>query len=98
VERDRAEMACVAWTEVKEIYTFKRDLFGYDSVSLLFELRDPDRELEIWEEMSGFSDVMAEIPRRFPNVAKNWFEKVCFPPFATNWTKLHGPSDPPPSR
>ena len=90
---DRGETLAIAWADVAEIATFKRDLYIYDDIRLSFRRRGTDLWLEISEECAGFPEMAAEMRRRFPTIDEAWYLDVMQPPFATNYTLLYGPID-----
>ncbi len=84
----------VQWLEVTRISTYKRDLFGVDSVCLLFELAG-GRSVEVWEEDNGFGRLSDRLHAYFSEVPIDWFETVVHPPFATNARLLYESDQPP---
>ena len=90
VRRGERELFRVRWDEVREIVTFKRDLITTDCVCLGFRTSDQEVYFEVNEEIAGFVLLTDEMIRRFPSIDPDWFGSVTQPPFATNWTRLHG--------
>ena len=90
VDRDEVELFRVIWPDVREIVTFKRDLLTTDCVCLAFRRGESDIYAEVNEEIPGFVALVVELPHRFAGIPPDWFNKVTQPPFATNWTRLHG--------
>lgn len=90
VWRGERELFRVRWDDVREIVTFKRDLITTDCVCLAFRMSDQDDYFEVNEEIAGFVLLTDELIKRFPSINRDWFGSVTQPPFATNWTRLHG--------
>ena len=90
VDRDGMELFFVRWSDVLEIVTFKKDLITTDCVCLAFRRATSDTYAEVNEEIPGFGKLADELPRRFSDVPEDWFARIAQPPFATNWTRLHG--------
>lgn len=79
---DGPHVARVWWDEVREIVTFKRDLFSFDMICLAFRLSN-DEWVEVWEDDPGFPAMTAHLPARFPTIPADWYQQVMFPPFET---------------
>lgn len=90
VRRGERELFRVRWDEVREIVTFKRDQITTECVCLAFRTSDQDVYFEVNDEIDGFVLLTDEMIKRFPSVNPDWFASVTQPPFATNWTRLHG--------
>jgi hypothetical protein len=88
--RGDREVFSVSWEDVREIVAFKRDLITADCVCLAFRTSDEDVYFEVNEEIDGFVLLTDEMMSHFPNIHHDWFGSVPQPPFATNWTRLHG--------
>ena len=80
----------VPWSEVKEIFAFKRDCLGVDLVCMGFRVSEGGEYWELDEEMAGWKELTAEVERRFPDIDRGWWSKVAFPAFETNYTTLWG--------
>jgi len=76
-----------AWSAVRGIRAFKRDLAIVDLVCLAFDL-DTGVTVEVNEEMVGFEVLVEALPARFPAMDAQWREHVVLPPFATNVTPV----------
>ena len=90
----------IAWTNIRKIAAFKRDLFSTDLICWELELKEGFRRgweeikvIEIDEEIEGFQGVFEEAVRR-NMVAPNWLALVMQPAFATNWTIIYDSSVP----
>jgi hypothetical protein len=75
-----------SWLHVQRISGFKRELYAADMVCIAFELSETS--IEINEEMDGYDFVIASLPKHFVGLEGEWWAKVVFPPFATNWTTI----------
>lgn len=85
---DRIE-PLMAWRDVRRITALKRDLSRVDLVCLQFERRD-GQVYEVHEEMIGWPDLLAALPRQLPGCLTEgeMLEKVMNPPFAANETVI----------
>jgi hypothetical protein len=77
----------VYWQEIKAIYTYKVDCYGYDTIWLAFE-REEKEEVHVPEDAKPFSDFMTAVNQAFPNINAEWYFDVMQPPFAENFTVL----------
>jgi len=82
---DKAE---VYWSEVVRLVAYKRDCFAIDLICL--GLVTDKRFVEVNEEMEGWEGLIDALPTYLPGTLEkaDWWEKVAFPAFATNWTTL----------
>jgi hypothetical protein len=80
----------VRWSDVREVFGFKRDLFTVDLICLGFRVSDDGSLYEVHEDMPGYEALCEEIGRRFPDVNQDWWRAVTFPAFATNRTTIWG--------
>jgi hypothetical protein len=94
LDRDGIEYFRVLWGDVREIVTFKRDLVTTDCVCVAFRSAQSTLYYEVNEEIPGFVPLADELPRRFTDIAPQWFNRVTQPAFATNWTRLYGEGPP----
>src|SRR5258708_13638937 len=88
VDRDGVELFRVLWHEVLEIVAFKRDLITTDCVCLAFRPCEGDLYCEVNEEISGFAQLINELPNRFDGILPDWFISCTQPPFPPNYTRL----------
>lgn len=84
------ERTKVRWADVKEIFAFKRDLFGYDLICIGFRVSDDGTWWEIDEKMGGYVGLMSVAESAFPGIRTDWFWEVAVPAFVTNLTTLWG--------
>lgn len=80
----------VVWSEVREVVAFKEDRFTVDDVCVGFRTDEANTYHRVTEEFAHYSDLLAELPRRFPGIRTDWFREVTVPAFAPNWTTLWG--------
>ncbi len=76
------------WTEVLKVTAFKRDLFAYDLLCIVFE--SVGMQLEVDEQMEGWEAMIAALPIYLPGIraSEQWWDEVAHPGFATNVTQL----------
>lgn len=80
----------VFWTEVRQIFAFKEDVFAYDIICLGFRITDDGEWVMVHEEMKGYKDLVSEIERRFSDYERDWWEKVAYPAFERCFTPIWG--------
>jgi hypothetical protein len=78
----------VKWREVKRVFTYKVDCWGYDVIRLAFETADLERAVHVSEDAEGFTELMQALTRVFPEIDPEWYMKVMQPAFAENLTVL----------
>ena len=79
----------LAWSEVREVLAYKKDLLTTDLVCLEF-ITFRDTAVVIDEERPGFHELLRKLPNfldGFPP-AEDWWRQVEQPPFATNLAHL----------
>jgi hypothetical protein len=81
LEAEDHSIVNVRWPDVREIVTFKRDLFSYDEICLAFRVGDGEEWVELWESDRGFRDVCEQLGQRFPGVPADWYRTVMLPAF-----------------
>jgi hypothetical protein len=86
----RDETTTVNWSDVKEAFAFKRDIFSVDLICLGFRVSDDGRYWEIDEQMSGYEEVLTAMAKAFPPLDTSWWHKVAFPAFKTNLVTIWG--------
>lgn len=78
----------VRWEEVREIRTYKIDLFSYDEICLCFEVAGVGTTdggtlwIEVGESDQGFCLLTDHMERRFPAIPSDWYREVMCPAFA----------------
>lgn len=83
----KGESLRVRWDDVREIWTYKIDLFSYDEICLSFRFADAGttpgegRWVEVTETDSGFSPFCKWMERRFPTIPPKWYSDVVVPAF-----------------
>jgi hypothetical protein len=77
------------WRDVINVFAFKRDLFAYDLICLLFE--DATKRFEVSEENVDFPRLVNMLPSYLPGALdkEEWCEKVYFPVFKTNFNTIY---------
>lgn len=94
VEAGEPEAVRCRWADVREVFAYKLDLFSYDEICLGFRLDAAGRHAWVGESYTGYRELLAELPRRFPGIRTDWFSDVVHPAFAENRMTLW--SEPPP--
>ncbi len=77
----------VRWTDVREVFAMKRDLFAIDEICLGFTLDEAGGYVRTGEDDGGFLAFRTEVERRF-KIDPTWFGRIVQPPFAENRTTL----------
>ncbi len=80
----------VRWGDVKEIFAFKRDMFGFDLICLGFRLDGDGTYAEVDEDYDNYQEFLEALPQRFPGIRREWFYDVAFPAFAPCLHSLWG--------
>jgi hypothetical protein len=88
VWRDRK--STVRWSDVKEVFAFKRDIFSVDLICIGFRISEEGDCWEIDEHMAGYDAVVAAMNGAFPGIDTDWWDKVAFPAFKTNLVTIWG--------
>ena len=78
----------VKWRDVKRVFTYKVDCWGYDVIRLAFETYNLERAVHVSEDAEDFSELMEALTRVFPEIDPEWYMQVMQPPFAENLTVL----------
>ncbi|HZN02093.1 MAG TPA: hypothetical protein VFD06_00750 [Candidatus Polarisedimenticolia bacterium] len=79
----------LSWLQVRRVTALKRDLAARDLICLQFEAAS-HQVYEVHEEMVGWHDLIASLPRHLPGCLTEgeMLEKVMNPPFAANETVI----------
>jgi hypothetical protein len=77
------------WTDVNEIAAWKRDLFIGDLVCIGLRVDNEPTYVECDEETPGWHALITALEARF-HFPRDWWSRVAFPAYATNWTVLWG--------
>jgi hypothetical protein len=77
----------ISWTDIDEIFGFKRDCLIYDVICLGFRIDETDQIVEVAEDFPGFDQFLEALEQRF-SLKSNWWRKVAVPAFETNWTTM----------
>lgn len=78
----------IKYGRVCQVVAFKEDHFDYDMICIGFRFDESDDLPGVTEESLGSTELLGELPRRFPGIRTDWFHDVAFPAFMTNWTTL----------
>lgn len=84
------ELIQIDWSQVLEIFAFKIDLLTTDCICLGFRISNGGDYFRVSEEMQGYRDLVKKIGEVFPDHDKEWWSRVAFPAFATNYTRIWG--------
>ena len=84
----------VFWSDVREVYAYKEDLFAFDEIRLGFRIDDDGASWTVSESCSGYPGLLAALPLRFPGIRTDWFSEVAFPAFEAKRTTLWGKAFP----
>jgi hypothetical protein len=91
--RDCKNNICVwrfAMSDLREIVGWKDDLWSVDSVCCGFRLGADAHYLWCAEEDEGWKEMQRVLEERFGITHADWWDRVTFPAFETNWTSLWG--------
>jgi hypothetical protein len=78
----------IEYGRVRQVVAFQEDHFSYDMICIGFRVDESDDLRRVTEESLGYTELLRELPRRFPGIRTDWFHDVAFPAFMTNWTTL----------
>lgn len=80
----------IPWTHIRRAVAFKRDLYAYDLLCLLFELH-PEGVMELDESMGGWKAMIDALPARLPGSLPpdEWLPRVTFPAFKENQLEIY---------
>jgi hypothetical protein len=80
----------MAWEHVDAVYAYKRDCYTVDQIRLILRSNDQS-SIEVTESDEGYQALIAEMERRLPGfpMFHEWWDKVAFPAFETNWTEIY---------
>lgn len=84
------ETTRVQWSDVKEVFAFKRDLSSFDLICIGFRVSNDGAFWEIDEKMNGYKDVEAALAKAFPGLRPDWWRAVAIPAFKPNLVTLWG--------
>lgn len=85
---DLGEIFC-RWAAVLEVFAYKIDLFSYDEICIGFR-HGADDSWWVGESYTGYKELVAELPRRFPGIRTDWAKEVAAPAFAPGFITLWG--------
>jgi hypothetical protein len=87
--RDNACFWELRWVDVKEIVAWKDDVWSYDIICMGFRLGEAPHYLWCDEECAGWKELEAKVAQ-LPGTQTDWWSKVAFPAFVSNWTTIWG--------
>ena len=91
VTSPKGDIKTLKWSDIEEVYVFKRDLFAIDMICLSFKKLGKEEYYEINEDMVGYHDLLEVLPKRLCNYDPEWFSSVVYPAFKPNcrmiWNK-----------
>ena len=81
----------LTWEQITAVYAYKRDCVTVDQISLILGDDNQQTWMEVTEDDAGFKVLVVELARRIPGWpgVYDWWEKVTYPPFETQWTQLY---------
>ncbi|MBN9658175.1 MAG: hypothetical protein J0H49_08345 [Acidobacteria bacterium] len=81
----------IEWSKVGAVYAYKQDCLSVDQICILFADLGGEVRLVITEDDAGYQQLVEDLPKHLPGclAPADWFQKVAFPAFETNWTELY---------
>ena len=81
----------LAWNEISEAYTYKRDCVTVDQIRLILGDDTHQTWLEVSEDDVGFRALIAALPHHLPGfpAAYEWWDRVAQPAFEPQWTQIY---------
>ena len=83
-------LARASWSEILEIFAYKRDLFTTDETCLGFRVHEDGTSMMVSDDFAGYGELLTELERRFPGIRTNWLAEYHFPAFVPIRTTLWG--------
>lgn len=80
----------IAWSQIKSLHAFKRDLFTVDQICMALALKNGD-VLQFDEDMEGWRELLLSLPDYLHGCKPfhAWWPHVAFPPFENNMTLVY---------
>jgi len=80
----------IAWSNIKSLHAFKRDLLTVDHIYMAVSLKDGE-VLQLDEDMKDWKELLVSLPDYLYGCKSfhEWWPIVAFPPFETNMTVLY---------
>ncbi len=72
------------WAEVRCVWAWKLDCVVVDLIFLSFDLGQVT--IDLHEELRGYTDLVRTMEIQLPDLRRDWWSVVAFPPFTTNRT------------
>lgn len=82
----------MAWTDIAAIFIYKRDLMTVDQLNIDLFFSN-NQNLHLTEDDAGWYQLIEQLKKAFPTIAKDFDRKVVFPPFETNLTLVYETED-----
>ncbi|MGJ5815319.1 hypothetical protein [Paludibaculum fermentans] len=81
----------IAWKNVGAVFAYKQDCATVDQICITFVDLGGEVRLAVSEDDAGYQQLVEDLPRHLPGclAPADWFQKVAFPAFETNWTELY---------
>ncbi len=78
------------WSDVREVFAYKDDLFSYDEICVGLRYSEDGSFWWVGEEHIGSQLFMEELKTHFPGMRQDGFSEVAIPAFAYNRMNLWG--------
>jgi len=81
----------IEWSKVDAVYAYKQDCLSVDQICIMFADLGGEVRLVITEDDAGYQQLVERLPLHLPGclAPADWFRRVAFPAFETNWTELY---------
>lgn len=93
VERrgERAVEEKVAWEDIAFVFAYKQDCFTYDKICIALADASRNVRMQVTEDDAGYKMLIEQAPAHLPGclAPEDWFMRVTFPAFETQWTELY---------
>ena len=77
------------WESVTRIETYKRDFGVVDMIYIAFTVESGRRKCSPCDQTHGFDLLCRRLSEQFPSIAEDWWFRVAFPAFETNFSVLY---------
>ena len=71
----------IAWSEIKEIIGYKKDLFCFDTVVFGFRTTEEDAYFTVFEEIEGCYELERALVANLELFDREWRDKILLPAF-----------------
>ena len=76
------------WKQLYQVTAYKVDFWGRDLIVIRFVTSEEGAAVEIDEEQIGYKEVVRFMDEQLPGILDDWWTRVAFPAFVTNWTPI----------